>query len=79
MIEDYIITDILKEFKAIKDVHNIRSRGYSDYIFLDMHIKVDSSLNVDEAHTLVHEIETKLNNKLNKKVDLIIHVEPNII
>ena len=78
MIDDYIITDILKEFKAIKDVHNIRSRGYSDYIFLDMHIKVDSSLNVDEAHTLVHEIENTLNNRLNKKVDLIIHVEPNI-
>ena len=78
MIDDYIIADILKEFKDIKDVHNIRSRGYSDYIFLDMHIIVDSNLNVDEAHKLVHEIEDTLNNKLNKKVDLIIHVEPNI-
>lgn len=78
MVEEDVITNILKEFKAIKDVHNIRSRGYNDYIFLDMHIKVDSNLNVDEAHTLVHEIECTLNNKLNKKVDLIIHVEPNI-
>lgn len=42
-----------------------------------MHIKVDSKLNVYEAHTLVHEIEDTLNDKLNKKVDLIIHVEPN--
>ncbi|WP_369076181.1 cation diffusion facilitator family transporter [Clostridium sp.] len=78
MIEEEIITNILKEFKAIEDVHNIRSRGYDDYIFLDMHIKVDSNLNVDEAHTLVHEIESTLNTKLNKKVDLIIHVEPNL-
>lgn len=78
MVEEEVIANILKEFTAIKDVHNIRSRGYSDYIFLDMHIKVDSTLNVDEAHTLVHEIESTLNTKLNKKVDLIIHVEPNI-
>ena len=78
MVDEDVITDILKEFKAIEDVHNIRSRGYNDYIFLDMHIKVDSNLNVDEAHTLVHEIESTLNTKLNKKVDLIIHVEPNL-
>nr|WP_291625138.1 cation diffusion facilitator family transporter [Clostridium sp.] len=78
IIEEDVITNILKEFKAIEDVHNIRSRGYNDYIFLDMHIKVDSNLNVDEAHTLVHEIESTLNTKLDKKVDLIIHVEPNI-
>jgi len=76
MVDENVITDILKEFNAIKDVHNIRSRGHNDYIFLDMHIKVDSNLNVDEAHTLVHEIEKTLNTKLNKKVDLIIHVEP---
>lgn len=78
MVDENVITDILKEFKAIEDVHNIRSRGYNDYIFLDMHIKVDSNLNVDEAHTLVHEIESTLNTKLNKKIDLIIHVEPNL-
>lgn len=78
IIEEDVITNILKEFKAIEDVHNIRSRGYNDYIFLDMHIKVDPNLNVDEAHTLVHEIESTLNTKLDKKVDLIIHVEPNI-
>ncbi|MDU5111316.1 MAG: cation diffusion facilitator family transporter [Clostridium sp.] len=77
MIEEEIVIDILKDFTDIKDIHNIRSRGYKDHIFLDMHIKVDSKLNVDEAHTLVHKIEDTLNNKLDKKVDLIIHVEPN--
>ncbi|MGG7214093.1 cation diffusion facilitator family transporter [Clostridium nigeriense] len=76
MVDEGVIINILKEFKAINDVHNIRSRGHHDYIFLDMHIKVDSSLNVDEAHTLVHDIENTLNKKLNKKIDLIIHVEP---
>ena len=60
----------------IKDIHNIRSRGHDDYIFIDMHIKVDSNLSVDEAHKLVHDIEYTLSNKLDKKIDIIIHVEP---
>ena len=76
MIEEDTIIDILKEFKEIKDIHNIRSRGHYDYIFIDMHIKVDSTLNVNEAHKLVHDIEYTLSNKLDKKIDLIIHVEP---
>ncbi|WP_328586448.1 cation diffusion facilitator family transporter [Clostridium nigeriense] len=79
MIEEEAILDILKEFKSIKDIHNIRSRGHKDYIFLDMHIKVDSNLKVDEAHKLVHDIEDTLSHRLNKKIDLIIHVEPILV
>lgn len=77
IINEELITSILMEFNPIINVHNIRSRGYNDYIFLDMHIIVDPKLNVDEAHTIVHKIEDTLNSRLNKKVDLIIHVEPN--
>lgn len=77
ILDKEIICDILEEFNDIKDVHNIRSRGYKDYIFLDMHIKVDSNLSVDEAHNLVHMVEDVLGNKLGEKIDVIIHVEPN--
>ena len=77
ILDKEIIYDILEEFNDIKDVHNIRSRGYKDYIFLDMHIKVDSNLSVDEAHRLVHMVEDVLGKKLGEKIDVIIHVEPN--
>ena len=76
IIDEDTVLEILKDFKSIHDIHNIRSRGFKDYIFIDMHIKVDSNLNVDEAHTLVHNVEDTLSNKLNKEIDLIIHVEP---
>lgn len=76
ILEEDTLLEILKEFKDIHNVHNIRSRGFKDYIFIDMHIEVDSNLNVDEAHTLVHNIEDTISYRLNKKIDLIIHVEP---
>ena len=41
-----------------------------------MHIKVDSKLSVDEAHSLVHKVENTLSDRLGKKIDIIIHVEP---
>lgn len=76
IIDEDTILEILKDFNSIYNVHNIRSRGFKDYIFIDMHIEVDPNLNVDEAHTLVHNVEDTLSSKLNKKIDLIIHVEP---
>lgn len=76
IIDEDTILEILKDFNSIYDVHNIRSRGFKDYIFIDMHIKVDPNLNVDEAHTLVHNVEYTLSSKLNREIDLIIHVEP---
>lgn len=75
-IDETTILEVLKDFNGIHNVHNIRSRGFKDYVFIDMHIEVDSNLNVDEAHTLVHNIEDTISYKLNKKIDLIIHVEP---
>ncbi|WP_411170381.1 cation diffusion facilitator family transporter [Clostridium sp. MB05] len=77
ILDEEVVVDILEEFTHIKNVHNIRSRGYKDYVFLDMHIKVDSNLSIDEAHKLVHEVEDTLSNRLGKKIDVIIHVEPN--
>ncbi|WP_300380163.1 cation diffusion facilitator family transporter [Clostridium sp.] len=77
IVDKDIVVNILQEFTDIKDVHNIRSRGYKDHIFLDMHIKVDSNLSVEEAHSLVHKVEEVLSNKLGEKIDVIIHVEPN--
>ena len=43
-----------------------------------MHIKVDSNLSVERAHDPVHKIEDALIEKLDKNIDLIIHVEPNL-
>ena len=70
------VKEVINEFSKIKSVHKIRSRGFKDYIFLDMHILVDNDLNVDQVHKLVHEVENKFREKLNTTVDLVIHVEP---
>ncbi len=67
---------VVKEFSVIKNVHKVRSRGFQNHIYLDMHILVDIDLNVEEVHKLVHEVERKLQERTEKQIDLVIHVEP---
>lgn len=76
VIKNEEVKEVINEFSKIKSVHKIRSRGFKDNIFLDMHILVDNNLNVDQVHQLVHEVENKFREKLNTTVDLVIHVEP---
>lgn len=76
ILKEEEVKSLVLEFKKVKSVHKIRSRGYTDYIFLDMHILVDSNLNVDEVHRLVHEIEDRFKSRKKINIDTVIHVEP---
>lgn len=67
---------VMKTFNNVKDVHKIRSRGGKDYIFVDMHIKVNPNLQVTEVHSLVHDIDKAIKKKDSRVVETIIHVEP---
>ena len=81
LIDKNIITcdevkQIIYTFDEIKDVHKIRSRGFKDHIFLDMHIVVDKNMDVNEVHKLVHLIEEAFTKRFGTTVDTLIHVEP---
>lgn len=74
--EEKVRDVVMKSFNNVKDVHNIRSRGGKDYIFLDMHIKVNPDLQVSEVHSLVHNIDKVIKKKDERVIETIIHVEP---
>jgi cation diffusion facilitator family transporter len=61
----------------IINVHKIRSRGKNDYVFIDLHLILHPEKTVKEAHDLNHKLENILITKLNKKVELNAHIEPN--
>lgn len=77
MDEEKIIKMIKDIDEDIIDVHNIRSRGRMDHIYIDLHIITDPNKTVKEAHDLAHKIERILREKFNKKIELLAHIEPN--
>jgi len=76
MMDSKKIEEIALSFEAIKSVHKIRSRGIENDIYVDMHIMLEPSLSIEEAHTILHELEEKLANKTNYNVDIMSHIEP---
>lgn len=73
--EDYI-KEIVFEFNEVRDVHNIRSRGSKSSIYIDMHVMVDPFISVEQSHDLTHKIEKQIQEEINEKAQVIVHIEP---
>jgi len=69
------IKAIVMKYKEVKGVHKIRSRGTLNSLFIDLHLLVDPSLDVEETHRLVHLIEDEIRSRY-KNTQLIAHLEP---
>jgi len=66
---------IRKALPAGADFHHLRTRRAGRMKFADLHMLVDGSMNVRDAHVLTHQVEAKLAEQF-PELDLTIHVEP---
>lgn len=70
------IEKLTLEFEEVKGVHKIRSRGSEEAMYVDMHVLIEPQVSVEESHSLIHEIEKKLQNEISSNLQVIIHIEP---
>jgi cation diffusion facilitator family transporter len=70
------IAEVACSFKEVKDVHTIKSRGFRDDPFIELHICVDPHMSIKDGHTLHHRIEKKIRENLLENADVNIHIEP---
>jgi cation diffusion facilitator family transporter len=66
------------EEPGVLEVHNVRSRGPGDDIHLDLHILVDPTTPLAEAHALGHRVEKRLREHWPGVSDVVVHVEPDL-
>ena len=76
VIEENVIREIVVEFKEIKDIKNIRSRGSENDIHIDMDIIVEPDMTVEKSHELSHSIENTMRAKINQNIQVATHIEP---
>lgn len=69
------IEDALTSVDGVKGVHSLRVRQAAGKVFADVHLEVDRSLTVEEAHRICDEAESRVKEKV-ANVDIVIHVEP---
>lgn len=58
------------------DFHDVKTRRHGNQVFAQLHLSVDGSLSVKDAHDLTDHLQKELEEEL-PSVNLTIHVEPN--
>jgi len=76
--EENKIREVLDRHKIhFIDFHEVKTRRHGSQVYAELHLTVDGSLSVKEAHDLVDHLENELKQELST-VNLTIHVEPMI-
>lgn len=74
--EEKMIMEILEDHQFhFMDFHDLRSRRSGNQVFAELHLSIDGSLSVKEAHDLTDHLEEELKEKL-PTINITIHVEP---
>jgi cation diffusion facilitator family transporter len=75
-IEDKVIAAV-ERLPGVIDCHNVRLRYSGSQLFVDIHILVDGSQTLKQAHDLTEEIEQTIERFL-PNVDVTVHPEPHM-
>lgn len=70
------IVDIVTSFDGVSEPHNLRTRRIGNYYAIEVHIRMDGNITLNEAHCTATAIEKKLIEKYGKGTHIGIHVEP---
>ncbi|MDO5825024.1 MAG: hypothetical protein BZ137_02685 [Methanosphaera sp. rholeuAM130] len=75
MLETEKIEELISGVEGVVDVHNIRTRGTTSSVYVDMHIAVDSRLSVRKAHDISDRCEKIILNAMDEVKEVLIHIE----
>ena len=70
------ITDVLLSFPEVSSPHNLRTRQIGNNCAVDVHVRMDGNMTVEQSHAVTREMEKKLKDLLGKDAFISIHVEP---
>lgn len=70
------IRAIITESSEVREPHNLRTRRIGASIAVDVHIRVDRTMDVERSHTLTVDIEHRLRERFGEGTIVTIHVEP---
>ena len=74
-VEDRIIEIILSHPGAVSP-HNLRTRHIGNSIAIEVHIRMNSSMTLKDAHDITKRIESSLKNEFGHGTHIGIHMEP---
>lgn len=70
------IEQVLLSFPGVSEPHHLRTRRIGSYCAIEVHVRMDGSIALEEAHAVTTAIERKLREMFGEGTLINIHVEP---
>ncbi len=70
------IKEVVTPLKGIRGCHEIRTRGKTGAVNIDLHILVDPDVKTQESHDLAHSVEETIKKAFPSVIDVVVHIEP---
>lgn len=70
------IIEIIESIPGAIQPHNMKTRKIGNNIAVDIHIKVDPSLNVAEGHDISTKVEERIREEFGSETFISVHIEP---
>ena len=68
--------DIIRGVPGVEDPHNLRTRRIGNRIAAEVHIRLDGTLPLSEAHEKASEVERRFKDRFGAQSHIIVHMEP---
>lgn len=68
--------EIIRGIDGVEDPHNLRTRRLGNRIAAEVHIRLDGSLSLADAHEKASEVERLLKERFGPQSHIIVHMEP---
>ena len=68
--------EIIGGIPGVEDPHNLRTRRVGNRIVAEVHIRLDGSLTLTEAHEKATEVERRIKAQFGQNSHIIVHMEP---
>ena len=72
------IAEVVMGIDGVRSCHRIRTRGTEGEVYLDLHVLVDPTLTILEAHALGDVVERLVKERFSQVVDVTLHLEPDV-
>ena len=76
VIAESDLQQVVLSVPGVLGCHQIRTRGSSDHVFLDLHVWLPPDMHLLDAHALSHVVKDRLIARYPQIADAIIHIEP---
>ena len=70
------VREVVQSVPDVLGCEKIRTRGATDYAFLDLHLWLDPKMPLEAAHSTSHVVKDRLMQTFPQLVDVVIHIEP---